>query len=86
MSNLEIMKNKLIEKIRALNEIELYQLLGEIESIKYSLEEKELYPNDLFWCNDCRKKYGDCEDDNGEADICICQQRFIDFCKEHVKE
>ncbi len=86
MSNLEIMKNKLIDKINTFDEVQLYQFLSEIEGFKDILEYMNLFPKDLFWCNDCRKKYGDCEDENGEVDICICQQRFIDFCKEQVKE
>lgn len=86
MSNLEVMKGKLIEKIQSFSEKELHQFLVEIECIKDTLEVMKLFPDNLFYCEECRKKYGDCEDDKGEADYCLCEQRFIRFCKEQVEE
>ena len=75
MTNIEYMRQKMVEKVMGLDEMELLQVA---EDTEMSLKETE----GVFNCLICEKEYGECDNSPCTNEYC---SRFLDWCaKEHV--
>ncbi len=75
MTNIEYMRQKIVETVMGLDEMELLQVADDTEM---SLKETE----GVFNCLICEKEYGECGSSPCTNKHC---SRFLDWCvKEHV--
>ena len=75
MTNLEYMRQKIVETVMGLDEMELLQVA---EDTEMTLKETE----GVFNCLVCEKEYGECGSSPCTNEHC---SRFLDWCvKEHV--
>lgn len=76
MTNLDVMKKTLVDQIMGMDAIEFHHLL-EIFYGNYSDEGIDsIDTSDMFECDACRKKYGDCEEDDRPD---LCDIRFAEY-------
>ena len=76
MTNLDVMKKTLVDQIMGMDAIEFHYLL-EIFSGNYSDEGIDsIDTSDMFECDACRRKYGDCEEDDRPN---LCDIRFAEY-------
>lgn len=70
------MKKTLVNQIMGMDAIEFHNLL-EIFSGDYSVDgTSSIDTSDMFECDACRKKYGDCEKDDRPN---LCDIRFAEY-------
>lgn len=78
MTNLEKMKLDITTQINNMSATQFQHFL-ELISGEYSIENTKLINQDnLFKCNNCKEKYGDCDDN----DLDICNKRFVQYSEE----
>ena len=75
MTNLDVMKKTLVDQIMGMDAIEFHHLL-EIFYGNYSDEGIDsIDTSDMFECDACRQKYGDCEEGDRPN---LCDIRFAE--------
>lgn len=71
MTNFDYMKQKIVETVMGMDEMELLQLADDTEMSVSGVE-------GIFNCTVCEKEYGEC-------DVCPCtsehNRRYLDWCK-----
>ena len=75
MTNLEKMKNILIEQINGMDASEFEKLLGLFDGIYPDEGLDSLDLSGIFDCAACKKEYGTCYEDDEDR----CSRRFAEF-------
>lgn len=77
MTNFERMKQKMVETVRGLDEMELLRLAEDTEMSASGAE-------GIFNCTICEEKYGECDDSPCTSEH---NRRYLDWCKkEYVSQ
>ncbi len=78
MTNLEKMKNSIIEQIKEMNEQQFEQFIFQLQDITIS----PLDISDIKFCDICQKQYGSCPENTC---LPLCSERFVNYANEQIQ-
>lgn len=78
MTNLEKMKNSIIEQIKEMNEQQFEQFIFQLQDIAIS----PLDISDIKFCDICKKQYDSCPEDTS---LSLCKERFVKYANEQTQ-
>lgn len=76
MTNLEVMKKRLINQIEHMNIEDFMKLITILEETVENRKNEIVDMNMFFPCDECRKYFGECSKNGGPEE---CDERFMKF-------